>query len=230
MAFPKPLTFNQVRKSMSQTKTKHIYVLHASKKKSPTDNLAYGNAVHSGLYTDTTDYPAPPIDEATFKGAIDTLSTKITAALDGGKKAIAERNHQEEVVFKMMRQLGNYVEIACKEDMPTFLKSGFQPKSTTSAAKQPLTQHIRKITAGKISGTMHMVLVSDPNADAYEVRSAATVNGTPGTWTTQLLTKTRPGTTLTGLTPGTTYTIQVRSFADATGFADWSDPVTRICL
>jgi len=27
---------------------------------------------------------------------------------------------------------------------------------------------------------------------------------------------------------GTAYTIQVRSFADATGFTDWSDPVTRI--
>lgn len=25
------------------------------------------------------------------------------------------------------------------------------------------------------------------------------------------------------------YTIQVRSFADATRFSDWNDPITRIC-
>jgi hypothetical protein len=34
---------------------------------------------------------------------------------------------------------------------------------------------------------------------------------------------------ITGLTPGTNYTIQVRSFADAAGFSDWSDPIIRIC-
>ena len=94
------------------------------------DNLAYANAVHSGVFTYPADYPAPPVDETTFKGAVDTLSTRITAALDGGKKAIAERNHQEQVVIKMMRQLGRYAEDACKDDMPTFLKSGFQAVST----------------------------------------------------------------------------------------------------
>jgi fibronectin type III domain protein len=70
--------------------------------------------------------------------------------------------------------------------------------------------------------------VAADGADAYEVRYASTVNGTLGPWTTQLVTKTRPATTITGLTPGATYTIQVRSFADATGFSDWSDPITRI--
>src|SRR6266403_1623082 len=124
---------------MSQTKPKPIEARGGYTKKSPAENLAFANAVHSGMFTDPVDFPAPPVDEATFKGAIDTLSTKITAALDGGKKAIAERNHQEQVVTKM-----------------------------------------------------------------------------------------RPATTIAGFTPGTTYAIQVRSFADATGFTDWSDPVTRI--
>jgi hypothetical protein len=95
---------------MSQTKPTPIKAIGGYNKKSPTDNLAYANAVHPGIYTDPADYPAPPIDEPTFKGAIDMLSTKITAALDGGKKTIAERNHQEEVVIKMIRQLGYYAE------------------------------------------------------------------------------------------------------------------------
>ena len=154
---------------------------------------------------------------------------KITAALDGGKKAIADRNHQEQVVIKMMRQLGHYAETTCKDDMPTFLKSGFQAVSTVKAAKPALSRWIRKFTPGKVSGQFHIVLVAADGATAYEVRWAPTVNGTPGTWTTQLITKTRPAATITGLTPGTNYTIQVRSFADASGFSDWSDPVTRIC-
>src|SRR5712691_6412051 len=120
---------------MSQTKTLPIKTLGDYKKKSPTENLAYANAVHSGIFTDPADYPTPPVDEATFKGAIDTLSAKITAALDGGKKAIAERNHQEQVVIKMMRKLGRYAEEACKDDLTTFLKSGFQAQSTVRTPK-----------------------------------------------------------------------------------------------
>jgi hypothetical protein len=51
----------------------------------------------------------------------------------------------------------------------------------------------------------------------------------PGTWTRQLVIKTCPAATITGLTPGTNYAIQVRSFADASRFSDWSDSITRIC-
>jgi hypothetical protein len=214
--------------SQTNTKPKPIKVLGGYNKKTPTENLAYANAVHSGVFSDPEDYNAPPVDEPTFKGAIDTLSVKITAALDGGKKAIAERNQQEQFVITLMRQLGQYVEKACKNDMTTFLKSGFQAASTVKAAKPPLSQFIRTLTQGKNSGQLHIILVAIAGAAAYEVRYAPTVNGTPGTWSTQLITKTRPAATIAGLTPGTAYTIQVRSFADETGFTDWSDPVTRI--
>ncbi len=213
---------------MSSTQTKTIKVFGGYYQKSPTENLSYATAVHSGIYADPVDYPTPPVDEATFKTGIDTLSTKITVALDGGKKAIAERNHQVEVVKKMTAELGHYVEGACKGDMPTFLKSGFQPRSTATGAKPQLTQWIRTITLGKNSGQLQLVLMAIAAAAAYEVRYAPTVNGTPAAWITQLVTKTRPAAVLTGLTPGATYTIQVRSFEDATGYSDWSDPVTRI--
>jgi hypothetical protein len=128
-----------------------------------------------------------------------------------------------------MRELGHYAQTACKDDMPTFLKSGFQAASTAKGDKPALSKWIRNITPGKVSGQMHMVLVPVDGATAYEVRWAPIVNGTPGTSTKQLVTKTRPAVPITALTPGMTYTIQVRSFADASGFSDWSDPVTRIC-
>ena len=68
-----------------------------------------------------------------------------------------------------------------------------------------------------------VTIVSVEDASAYELRWTPTVNGTLGTWTTKLVTRTRPATSITGLSPGTTYTIQVRSFNDASGFSDWSD-------
>ena len=93
-----------------------------------------------------------------FKSAIDLLSVKITAAQDGGKKAIAERNHQEQVVIKMMRQLSRYAEDACKDDMTTFLKSGFQATSTVKSASSPLSAWIRTIRQGKKGGQISLSL------------------------------------------------------------------------
>ncbi len=55
-------------------------------KKTPADNLIYANAAHSGVFSDPEDYPSPPVGKPTFKTAIDTLSAKITAALDGAKR------------------------------------------------------------------------------------------------------------------------------------------------
>ena len=211
---------------MSQTKAPPIKALTPFSTDSPVENLASAFAIHSGIFSDPMDFPAPPYDEATFKTGIDALALTITAAQDGGKKAIAERNHQEKVVIEMMRELAHYAEKACKNDIQTFLKSGFQAKSTIKTAKPPLTKDIRKVTDGK-SGEFHIVLVDD-GAAAHEIRCVPVVNGALGTPVTQLVTKTRPAVKVTGLAPGTTYNIQVRSFADATGFGDWSDPIIRI--
>src|SRR2546428_4069852 len=90
------------------------------KKVSAGDVVARANAVLDGLYTAKDDYTNPPVDQATLKAQIDALSAGITAALDGGKKAIARREHLKEVVIKSLRQLGHYVEANCNDDMPTF--------------------------------------------------------------------------------------------------------------
>src|SRR5712691_1424307 len=111
---------------MSTLSAKPIKAILGFRKVAPTDVLARATAVYTGIKESPTDYPAPTIDLLALKGEIDTLAARITTALDGGKKAIAERNHQVEVVIRMLRQLGHYVEAACKDDMPTFLKSGFQ--------------------------------------------------------------------------------------------------------
>ncbi len=90
-------------------KVKPIKASLGFKKVSANDVAARGNAVLAGVYADKDDYPNPPIDQATLKSQLDTLSAAISAALDGGKKAIAEREHQKEVVIKSLRQIGHYV-------------------------------------------------------------------------------------------------------------------------
>ena len=191
--------------------------------------VARANAVLGGIFTAKDDYPLPPIAEASLKGQTDALSAAMAAALDGGKKAIAERNHEKEVVIKSLRLLGHYAQENCKEDMTTFLKSGFQAVTTARTLAQPLSEWIRKIVPGKHSGQMLVSLVARPDAWAYQVRfTPVGPGGTPGTWIDEPVVNTKRPALVTGLTPGTTYAIQVRAITDS-GYSDWSESITRIC-
>src|SRR5215467_7815016 len=199
------------------------------KKSTAKDVLTRANAVHDGVFTAKDDYPNPPVDQATLKSQIDALFGGITAALDGGKQAIAAREHLKEVLIKSLRQLGHYAEENCKDDMQTFLKSGFQAASTTRTSAQALSEWIRKILPGKNSGQMLVSLVAQPNAWAYQIRYASVgTGGTLGNWTEQPVANTRRATSVTGLTAGTTYAFQVRAITDA-GYTDWSESISKIC-
>ena len=211
------------------TQTKSIKASLGFRKLSAGDVVARANAVLDGLYTGKDDYPDPPVDQATLKAQIDALSGGITAALDGGKKAVAAREHLKEVVIKSLGQLGHYVEANCKDDMPAFLKSGFQPISTTRTPAAPLSESFRKIAPGRNSGQMEVTLVSQQDALSYQLRWAPVgPGGTPENWTERPVGRAKQAALVTGLTPGTAYAFQVRAVTDA-GYTDWSESVTRIC-
>ena len=173
-------------------------------------------------------YPNPPVDMTTFTAAIDGLQSAITEAADGGKKAKAQCAHQALAVIRILQQLGHYVEAACKDDLTVLQSSGFTAVSTTRTPATSLTEKIRKIVPGPNSGEQAVTIVDDPSAVSYELRWAPMVNGIPGNWTVVSVPLTRPPAIIGGLTPGTSYTYQVRA-QRRTGWTDWSDAVTRIC-
>ena len=211
-------------------KPKPPKVLFGFKKIGLGNLLTPCNAVLDGLYADPF-WTAlnPPIDKATFKGATDTYSSLATAALDGGKKAIAARNHQGEIIVKMLRDLAFWVQSNCNEDMKNLLASGFQAASTTPAKTASVTESIRKIEPGPNPGQFKVALKDDPEALAYEMQWAQVVaNGATPAWTSQHIGLTRPPTIISGLIPGASYVFQVRSITKD-GAQAWGDPITRIC-
>src|SRR5690242_16126639 len=95
----------------------------------------------TAIYTGTNGnpaYPNPPVDMNAFKADIDGFSGLMTQSLDGSKKAKSEKKKKREALAKSLRLLGRYVEIMCKNDMTTFLSSGFEAASTTRTPQQPL--------------------------------------------------------------------------------------------
>jgi hypothetical protein len=187
----------------------------------------------TAIYTGTNGnpaYPNPPVDMNAFKADIDGFSGLMTLSLDGSKKAKSEKKKKREALAKSLRLLGRYVEIMCKNDMTTFLSSGFEAASTTRTPQQPLPPaSILKIEHGN-SGELLVALKSLPRARSYDVRYAPIPAGgaTPTTWTTETFASAKIAVPINGLTPGTNYAFQVRAFGKL-GYTDWSDSVLRVC-
>ena len=191
--------------------------------------LSRGYAVAAGIPGNPA-YTNPPVDPTVLKAALDKFSVAITEALDGGKKAIAERKKQRGAVLTMLRKLAHYVEANCNNDMPTLISSGFEAKSAEAAPPQPLDQPtILSVDHGN-TGQFLVQIKSVKKARHYDVRCGALAGGTavPTSWANETFPSARAAATINGLTPGTTYAIQVRAYGKL-GFTAWSDPAIRMC-
>src|SRR3989442_6185837 len=92
-------------------------------------------AIYTGM-NGNPNYVTPPVPMPDFKAAHDDFVAKLEASVDGGKKAIAEKNKSKKTLLKMVKLQGHYVEATCKDDMAIFKSSGFEPVS----AKTPITE------------------------------------------------------------------------------------------
>jgi len=210
------------------TKVKKIKASLGLQRTSDADLLKQLNTVHDGMNGNSA-FSSPPVDMPTFKKGIDTFTVLVTDAEDGGKKAIAAKNKQREVMIKMVTQLGHYVEAACNDDLATFKTSGFVAVSSTRTPPQPLSPAtIDWIDRGPGSGQVVVKVKTIEKAIGYDVRYALLGTGaTPGTWTSRTLIGPKK-TTFSNLTPGATYAFQVRALGKL-GYTDWSDSITFIC-
>jgi len=174
-------------------------------------------------------YPKPPVDMDTFAAGIATYSELITAALDGGKKAVSEKRKQREVVMKMATQLGHYVQHASDNDLAKFNTSGFVAASNIRTLPQPLPPATLKwVALGPFTGQIRVKVRGLVDAIIYDVRYAVLgAGGIVGPWTTVMLTSPK-AEIFENLTPGGTYVFQVRALGRL-GYTDWSDSTTFIC-
>jgi Fibronectin type III domain len=219
---------------MNMEKQKPIKALKNFRRMTPEGVFTTSTHVFTEIYNNTNfnvpQAPALPVDQATLKSANDALAVALAAAVDGGKKAIAQKLAQKEVVVKLLMQLAHYVESNCKDDMTIFLSSGFTAASSSKTKTPPVSDSIRSIDSGPNSGQMQIVLMKYPGAVSYEVRwSPVASGGVPNAWTNQPVANLRPASTISGLTPATTYVFQARAVTKA-GYSDWSDSVTRIAV
>jgi hypothetical protein len=179
--------------------------------------------------TGNSAFPSPPVDLMTVQAAVEDLSAAIAAQPYGGPSATAEKKNRQEALIGLLRCLRRYVEDNCGNDLSVLLSSGFQAASPTRV-RLPLANPL--ILNVGFGNSTELVLKVTPIAHAkcYEVRSAAIDAGnTPGPWQAAGLYTNSRSMTISGLTPGTTYMLQVRAVGGSTRYSDWSNSVSHMC-
>src|SRR3989442_2512676 len=139
---------------------------------SDNDLLSRLNAVHDKMLNNPA-YPSPPVDMPGFKAAIDAYTAAVAAALEGGKATTVARDKRRTDAIIMFRLLGHYVESACKNDMATFVSSGFV-LSTTGQRMPAQPVDVPLIISLDQGSTGQLLVFIRPVAKArsYDVRFA----------------------------------------------------------
>jgi hypothetical protein len=177
-------------------------------------------------YTDTiiaaltgnAGFPALPVTLATLGTQKITYLAKLAATAQGGTLATAEKNAARDVLVTSLRQTAAYVQSVASQDLTLLLSSGFQAAST-NRAQTPLDTPV--VLGIDNSASTQLILRVQPvaNARSYEAQYKNGAGWLPGGIFTQARRM-----EIDSLTPGTTYTVQVRAIGGSTGSSDWSAP------
>ncbi|MBV9007546.1 MAG: hypothetical protein JO354_00040 [Verrucomicrobia bacterium] len=176
--------------------------------------------------TNNSNYPKPSPTLNMVTAANTAFSDAIAAAAEGGKQFTAAKNAKRAELVALLRQLANYIQGACAEDMAALLSSGFPvQKPDRSPASVPATPQTPRVSQG-LRG--QAVAVSSPVQYAYIYNWRVALLSDPARFVQQAQ-STGARAAFTGLTPGQTYAIECNAVGTA-GSSDWSNAGTLMVI
>jgi Fibronectin type III domain len=185
-----------------------IRILTKFKRTTVLQLIAIAVAVIKGM-TGNAIFPDPPVDMKTTQAAVDDLNAAVAAQPNGGLAGTALKNNKQAALVVILCKLAHYVEDNCGGDVANVLSAGFSVASS-NRRKTPLEK--TAIVRIDFGNTTQLVVKTKPisRVRCYKVQSAAVgAGGVLGPWQSAGLFTNSRAMTITGLTPGTTYSIQV---------------------
>ena len=208
----------------------HIRVSLAFTRDTDTNLHNRASSVSSGLYTAPAAYPTPPIAKAALDAANAAFDAAIPLAKAGGPMQTADKNNTRDALLAILRQLAAYVQMKHGDDLAVLLSSGFEAVVTNHAPAAMVVPHIRDILNG---GTGELIIHVDPiaNIRVFSAQYAAVgAGGVLGPYQNGGLHNDSRHISIPGLTPGTTYSVQIQAVGGGSHISSWSDPMQHMCM
>jgi hypothetical protein len=176
--------------------------------------------------TGNANYATPFPALAVITAALDDLQAKITAAAGRDRMAIAERNTAWQQSKSLIRQLANYVEMHCQNDLDILLSSGF----TATKVATPV---------GPLAAPVNLQYRYTGQTGEVELRMNA-VYGVRGGYPIErseedtdiwvpVLTSTKTRLVIGNFTRGKNYRLRAAAIG-AAGQSPWSNPVDFLAV
>lgn len=195
---------------------------------SPDKGIVFrGRAVVTGTKENEA-LPNPPVGPDELQTMLNAYDDAINVSLDGGRIAIATRNSHRETVTKALRLLAAYVESAANGDPTIILSSGFETWTYNRSQPQFLDMPMIVKVAQRSPGEFAVSISVVEKARGYELRHGP-AGSDPEARIITPVTRVRPPTLFSGLTPGVIYTFQVRALGHM-GYTNWSDPISKMVI
>ena len=208
----------------------HPRVLTSFTKATDNSLKVFASSVLNGL-TGNTAFPNPIVPLTTLEPAITAFSDALVAQEQGGTLATADKNNKRDALVTLLRKLAGYVEDNCDGNLATLLSSGFVAVNTSRAQSPLPAPFIIQIFNGNTGQLLVRLREPIANAKCYELRYAVIgADNSPGPWQNAGLNSNSRALALNGLTPGTSYIVQVRAVGGSTGYSDWSDATSHMSL
>jgi hypothetical protein len=173
--------------------------------------------------TGNANFTTPPVTPAALTTQATGFNTAVSACVNGTPAQTLTKNTLRAALVATLDQLAAYVELTANNDPQKIISSGFNLASTTRTAQVPGMTSIMSVT-NVASGKLGLELEVADNAWAYVVEYTALPNGAVKTAT---FTNAHE-VTLTGLAPGTTYSMRVQVMGSGNQVTEWSNTVQQM--
>jgi hypothetical protein len=181
-------------------------------------------AQHVECMTGNLAFPSPSVKPAAVEALRVTFHAALLASAHGGTDLTAAKNEARTPLENALRANAAYVQSIPGLTLSMLLSSGYVQTNQNHAQSQLDTPTLT-IDNG-ISGQLiaHMPPVS--NARSYQIQVL-----TPDGKVLKTVDSTQArNVVIPGLTPGIIYTLIARAVGGLTGYSDWSDPVSHMCM
>jgi hypothetical protein len=150
--------------------------------------------------------------------------TSLLASVTGGSQEKALKNEARAALISAMRLNAAYVQGRPGLTLSMLLSSGYLANSTNHSQSELATPTLTIDNGNTTQLIAHLTPVA--NAHSYLVQAM-----TPdGNVVASIVSTQARNIVVPGLTPGVVYTLQGQAVGGSTGFSDWSDPVSHMCM